>query len=341
MRTWLDVASDWVSGSLPCDKTESGFSREQTALLKKALEECFKVFAEHIDARFSRIEDGLVAKVLADDILHGVDECGAAIVGSFADEKAAGIISTRTRSRRNRRKKHLRELRYSRESLLALKLGALMSLPPHDLNQRLLDVESLVYSNCMPVNKWETDNADPGCLAQCWTSGISADVLSKQCKASRTLQRAWRRYTSSKSLDVVFGTQPQNKSYPHEPTTVKLGVEDGDDSVAQSIASAQVIAEMINSCERGKMRRYVFVKPATRPSEPKRPPSAYFLFAQEEKSKLHGQVPSDGWNAFAKATITKWKEIDQSAYLHKAQTLMDIYEQELREYMRASRFSVQ
>ena len=108
-----------------------------------------------------------------------------------------------------------------------------------------------------------------------------------------------------------------------------------DDSVVQSIPLSHMIAEMTNSRQRGKMRRYVFVKPAARRLEPKRPPSAYFLFTQEEKNQLGDQAPNGGWSAFANTINTKWRQIDQSAFVSKANGLMEIYERELQEYRSA------
>ena len=108
-----------------------------------------------------------------------------------------------------------------------------------------------------------------------------------------------------------------------------------DDAIEQSIDLAQMIGEMVNAPNRGRMRCYCFRKPLAHVPEPKRPPNSYFLFVQEETSKLEGRVPDGGWNEFAKSLTAKWKGTDQFAYNAQADRFMRKYEQELQVYRNA------
>ena len=172
----------------------------------------------------------------------------------------------------------------------------------------------------------------------CIYFGVPADTLARQCRSVHFLQAWWRfrsrkqanRYTLfPESATTTCSSERANAAsfVASNAMAVDERCEVRDDAIEQSIALAQMIGEMVNAPNRGRMRCYCFRKPLAHVPEPKRPPNSYFLFVQEETSKLEGRVPDGGWNEFAKSLTAKWKGTDQSAYNAHADRFMRKYEQ--------------
>ena len=98
-----------------------------------------------------------------------------------------------------------------------------------------------------------------------------------------------------------------------------------EEPVEHSVKFAQLVAAMTNTSDRGIMRKYDFRKKPCHALQPKRPPSAYFLFAQEEKDKLGNAMPVGGWSAHAKRLTQTWADIDderKESFKLKAEELL-------------------
>ena len=156
--TWLDSASDWILGSPSSQSTGSPFSKEQTACLQKALAESFKIFATHVDARMTAIEESLHIHAHKRDnqnVATVHNDLDAAAIAIEREAASSSMWRTKKNQRRRLRRKQCKNKHViQRSQLLCLrptteladiaKIGAAcspMSIPDGALDERMGKIE--------------------------------------------------------------------------------------------------------------------------------------------------------------------------------------------------------
>ena len=210
-RTWIDVASDWVvyRFSITSSQSAETFSPQQVAILRQAFEKSSLAFAEQVDARFATLEQMSKLPQASSETSGVFCSAEATSIREATSSDAARVGKNRTRAvrRRNAKTKFL----YSRTQLLSVMHRTQLDeykeasvngeLPMRsictqlgngesDMLMRLANVEALVLdfqNSCNAFVPEQWDRSD-GVIMR----GVSANILSKQCRSARFIQAYWR-----------------------------------------------------------------------------------------------------------------------------------------------------
>ena len=184
-RTWIDNASDWVTGYFASRNADTSFTPEQTLILKLAFEECFKTFATQLAGqlcdRFNGIEEEILNVKASMEKSKFRDACVDQIeVATMPWEETSS--NRRTIQRRLRRKRARTKYVYHRDALL--QLYPLLRMDDDVVGASQPSEECLV-SVCH-VSKPVPREAQ-----------VSEDFVAHQHLCAKVLQRWWRRRRNS------------------------------------------------------------------------------------------------------------------------------------------------
>ena len=210
--TWIDQASDWVTrrfsneGAVP-------FSSEQSLLLQEVLKQAFGLFAKEVgetmvdhlatlQVRLRRLEDRLDKNCSTS--LEGNDTEANRIAQVTVLQQEATSPDKPKSSRNSRRKERRRRVK----NKFAIQRNQLLCMRPRVDTNNVLHTCSWELKECVDTleNSMAGDSGwaqTPWCdvtaghsfgfspLYEC--GGFTADVLAKQCMATKVIQRFWRR----------------------------------------------------------------------------------------------------------------------------------------------------
>ena len=257
---WLDVASGFfdfdISGTL--SSTGVPFSSQQQAMLEELLKKFGECIGRELGTQIRRLanryDEHMSDLGTRTEKLESryLDQREAATSQSIARE-ATNAGSSKTVSRRLRRRKAKRKFEYTRSQLLTVR-------PTVSLHKSK-DVVTLDLSTAIPVN---SDYVETRCISP-RRMGVAGEFLDRQCRAARCLQSWWR-------FKTYLSGARQARSLLWE-RMVKFSTDlvtaySDDRTVGAS-------ADRTAWCH----------------DEPKCPPSAFFLYANSEKTKL-GRPPT-------------------------------------------------
>ena len=283
--TWIDSGSeaatrvyDWIAGRRDNASDTASFTPAQVALLKRALQESFTVFAKAVDGRLSEIEAQLHAS--PNETSNAMEHTSIdAIQGEDATvSKAATNLGEHTRSknyRRSLRRKRARQKHVIQRSMFlqlrpSVDVLKCFDVPDENLpnkRQKLEIVEdgcglkqrvasredafaSLAHSQTICATYWDWSiGVHP------WYDGTPANLLARQCAAARVLQGVWRKYAERCKMKehkhLLVEAQPdsgvvfEQDGAPLEQTGKPLA-EPSSDSGVEALDAEEVIASVIS-----------------------------------------------------------------------------------------------
>ena len=172
-QTWIDVGAGWLSSFLPDAK--GPFTPEQTACLKLLLEEFGKSIGQVIAEKLNDQQQSIHASLQM--------RCREEVTHSQAASNCDESRARRNSDRKARRRKAKQKFSVQRDMLLKLRPVTDLNLKPNviEARQRVsLSIDVLVPNAAEHVERKGFDH------------GLSADVLSLQCRSARFLQNWWR-----------------------------------------------------------------------------------------------------------------------------------------------------
>lgn len=143
-------------------------------------------------------------------------------------------------------------------------------------------------------------------------------------------------------------TAEEKKPYDDEAKTLKAAYDEKFTEYKESgkYAAYQAKKKAFKAAQKGgaevtkgKNGKMKFAKDK---NEPKRPPSGYFCFMNEERPKFLADNPGSRVGAIAKALGKKWRELGESGkvkYNEQAKELKEVYLEKLAEYKESDEYA--
>ena len=230
-ETWLDAAAGFaasftdrlagrtISGQLQA--ATASFSPEQTAILQQAFAECFKVFAEKVNDRFTMIEERLLCdtpRVGLQNETRNDYSCGQGEVFTVLGEDTSPSATKRKNLLRKLRRKKAKE-KYSVQRNTMLRLRSLVDVsgtdqapePPISIRSEFDRIQGQVdnlevwaYNLHQFLAPAQLDYPLQEDDQSICLSGVPASFLAMQSQAAITIQRAWKRRRPLDYLDILL-----------------------------------------------------------------------------------------------------------------------------------------